>query len=283
MKTLLSLGLFLFACGFALSAENESYTLAYNFSPGEEIRARVIQLSTVETKIQGVVSVAKSRSISTKVWKITAVDAKGNITFENSVADLDMWESELGKPEVKFNSRTDKAPPPKYQLVASSIGKPLATITMTPAGKVVDRRSDQAQVDTGLGDVAIPLPSGPVKEGGTWETPKEVRVTIEGESKTVKIREFYRLEKVQTGVATIFVETQVLTPVRDPKILSQLVQRMQKGTIKFDIDAGRLLHRQMDLDQSVLGFNGPQSHMQYVSRTTEEPVETPAVGTTAGK
>ena len=64
---------------------------------------------------------------------------------------------------------------------------------------------------------------------------------------------------------------------------------MQKGTIKFDVDAGRLLSRQMDLDQSVLGFNGPQSHMQYVSRTTEEPVEnapaakTAATGKTAMK
>ena len=73
----------------------------------------------------------------------------------------------------------------------------------------------------------------------------------------------------------------MLTPVRDPKILSQLVQRMQKGTIKFDIDAGRLLHKQMDLDQSILGFNGPESHMNYLARTTEEPLENVPVAQTA--
>src|SRR4051812_3272980 len=219
MKSLLPLVLFCSASGFVLSAENETYSLAYKLSPGEEIRTRVIQLSTVETKIQGVVSIAKSRSISTKIWKITGLDDHGNIVFENSVADVDMWQSVTGKPEIKFNSRTDKVPPPGYQYVADSIAKPLARITMSPAGKVIDRRSDQPKVDTGLGDIAIPLPAGPVKEGATWEVPEDVRVTIEGESKSIKIRELYRLEMVQTGVATISVETQVLTPVRDPKIL----------------------------------------------------------------
>lgn len=289
MKTLLSLALLLSACGFALSAEGEKHTLAYKFTPGEEVRTRVAQVSTVDTKIKGQVSVAKSGSISTKVWKIIAVDAQGNITLENSVADVDMWQSVTGKPEAKYNSLTDKNPPLGYQYVADSIGKPLATVTITPSGKLMERKSDLPQINTGLGDIAVPLPEGPVKEGDTWETPEDIRLKIDDVNLTIKVRQFYRLVVVQTGVATISVETQVLTPVRDPKILSQLVQRMQKGTIKFDIDAGRLLHRQMDLDESILGFNGPESHMNYLSRTTEEPVEkaaaakTAAAGTTATK
>ena len=278
MKTLFSLAFVLMStCGFARAADS-TYILAYKYTPGEEVRTRVVQLATVETKIKGEKSTAKSRSISTKVWKITGIDEQGNITFENSVADADMWQSVTGKDEIKYNSTTDKVPPPGYQYVADSIGKTLATITMEPTGKIVDRRSDLPQLNAGLGDIAIPLPPLPVKEGATWAVPDEVRVKIEDESKTIQLRQFYRLEKVQTGVATISVETQILTPVRDPKTLSQLVQRMQKGTIKFDIDAGRLLHKQMDLDQSILGFNGPESHMQYLSRITEEPVNAETAG-----
>lgn len=273
MKTLLSLALILSSIGFVFAAEGEKYTLAYKFAPGEEIRARVMQQSTVDTKIKGVVSIARSRSVSTKVWKITAVDAKGNITLENSVADVDMWQSVTDKPEIKYNSRTDKSPPLGYQYVADSIGKPLATVTLTPSGKPVDRKSDQQQVNTGLGDLAVPLPEGQIQEGDTWEIPEDVILKIDEVKMVIKVRQFYRLVLVQTGVATISVETQVLTPVRDPKILSQLIQRMQKGTIKFDIDAGRLIHKQMDLDQSILGFNGPESHMNYLFRMTEEPVE----------
>jgi hypothetical protein len=283
MKTLFTLALLLSAGGFAFSAEGERHTLAYKFTPGEEVRSRVAQFSTVDTKIKGQVSVAKSHSISTKVWKIIAVDAQGNITLENSVADVDMWQSVTGKPEIKYNSLTDKNPPLGYQYVADSIGKPLATLTITPSGKLMDRRSDLPQLNSGLGDLAVPLPEVPVKAGDTWETPEDIRLKIDDVNLSIKVRQFYRLVLVQTGVATISVETQVLTPVRDPKILSQLVQRMQKGTIKFDIDAGRLLSRQMDLDQSILGFNGAESHMNYLSRTTEEPVENVAGAKTALK
>ena len=74
-------------------------------------------------------------------------------------------------------------------------------------------------------------------------------------------------------MATIAVATQVLTPINDPKLQSQLVQRLQRGTIKFDVDAGRLIHKQMDIDQAVFGFSGPDSHMQYLARLTEEPVQ----------
>jgi hypothetical protein len=281
MKTLLSFALVLSACGFALSADDEKHTLVYKFTPGEEVRTRVLQESTVDTKIKGQVSIAKSRSVSTKVWKITAVDSQGNITLENSVADVDMWQNVTGKPEIKYNSVTDKNAPLGYQYVADSIGKPLATLTITPAGKLMERKGDQQQHNAGLGDLAIPLPEGPVKEGDTWATPEDIHLKIEDVNMVIKVRQFYRLVLVQTGVATISVETQVLTPVRDPKILSQLVQRMQKGTIKFDIDAGRLLHRQMDLNESILGFSGPESQMNYLSRTTEAPVESAPAAKTA--
>ncbi len=125
----------------SLLAADESYQLAYKFTAGEEFRTQVVQLATVETKIKGVSQTARSRSVSTKVWKITKVDGQGNITFENSVSDVDMWQSVSGKEEITFNSLTDKTPPPGYKYVADTIGKPLATITISPGGKVIDRQS----------------------------------------------------------------------------------------------------------------------------------------------
>ncbi|MCH5374869.1 MAG: hypothetical protein JJ992_12915, partial [Planctomycetes bacterium] len=78
--------------------------------------------------------------------------------------------------------------------------------------------------------------------------------------------------------ATINVKSQVLTPLNDPALQSQLVQRIKKGFIKFDVDAGRILSQQMDSDEMVIGFNGPESNMKYLSRLTEDagPAETVA-------
>lgn len=250
-------------------ALEELYTLRYKFAAGETFRTKVVHLVTVETKIQGTTETAKTRSVSTKLWKITDVAADGNITFQHSVEAVDMWQKMTGRAEISYNSQTDDKAPAEYQAVADSLGKPLATITITPQGKVLDR--DKVQFNGGIGSLAVPLPEQPVKVGQDWFVPYDVPLRLEDKTiKTIKTRQRYTLLKVETGIATISMKTEVLTPVNDPKIQSQLVQRLQDGTIKFDIDAGRIRSKQMDLDETVLGFAGQQSVMQYLARLTEE-------------
>jgi hypothetical protein len=223
---------------------------------------------------------ASTRVVSTKQWKIVRIEPTGNIVFENSVEHVDMWQSTTGRQEVRYNSATDKTPPPGHEHIAATLGKVLSVVTMDKNGRILSRDDKQKQFNPGIGDLTIPFPAEPVKIGGTWSIPNEVRVNLEdGTVKKVATRQQYKLDKVEAGVATITVQTHVLTPVNDPKVQSQLVQRLQSGTIKFDIDAGRLIHKQMDLDESVFGFNGPDSHMQYLARFTEEPAT--AEGATA--
>lgn len=254
-----------------------TYRLGYRFQPGEVARTKVVHLATVETKIKGVAQNTKSRTVSTRAWKIREVDPAGNITFDNLLERVEAWNSVEGRQEVHFDSATDKTPPPEFTVMAASVGKVLSTIKIDPQGRIVSRTNNQAQYNPGIGDLTVPLPppeSQPVKAGATWSIGDELKLPLEdGTIKKVKTQQQYKLEKVESGVATISVATTVLTPINDPKLQSQLVQRLQKGTIKFDVDAGRLIHKQLDIDQQVIGFNGPESFMQYLARFSEEPVK----------
>ena len=253
------------------------YRLAYRFAAGEVLRTKVVHLAKVETKIKGTAQTTTSRTVSTRAWRIRVVDTAGNITFENVVERLEMWNSVEGREESHYDSETDKAPPAEFATVAASVGKVLATIKIDPYGRIVSRQDAQQHYNPGIGDLTVPFPPGdkqPIKPGVTWSIPDELRLPVEGGTvKKVQTQQQYKLEKVEAGVATISVATQVLTPINDPKLQSQLVQRLQKGTIKFDLDAGRLLHKQLDIDEEVFGFSGPESHMQYLARFTEEPVK----------
>src|SRR5690606_6039881 len=91
-----------------------------------------------------------------------------------------------------------------------------------------------------------------------------------GKVKRVKTRQQYTLESVETGIATISVKTQVLTPVNDPKLEAQLVQQLTNGEVRFDIEAGRVRSKQMDWDELVIGFSGADSTLKYLARFTEE-------------
>jgi hypothetical protein len=77
--------------------------------------------------------------------------------------------------------------------------------------------------------------------------------------------------------------TQPLTPVNDPAIEAQLVQQLSKGTIKFDIDSGRLISKRLDWSEHVLGFRGAESSMRYDATWTEELVPSSARTANRGK
>jgi len=262
----------------------EKVLLQYKFAKGETLQWKVEHLGTTETTIQGNTQSSESRSVSTKVWKITGVDSKGNMTLTHSVANVDMWQKLSDRPEIRFNSKKDKEAPPEYKNVAKTIGVPLTTLTFASDGTVVNRGASLRQANLGLGDLVMLLPPKPVKVGSRWHEPAEMRIREKsGRQKTIKTRKQYTLKKIETGVATITVETQVLTPISNSAIKSQLVQQLTNGTIKFDIDAGRILKKEMTWDESVVGFNGPDSMMKYVARYTEDMISATTADASDGK
>jgi len=245
--------------------------LKYDFVAGEEILSKVVHLVSMDTKIEGTAEAVETRSVSMRRWKVAAVDKQGNVTFEHYIDKARMWQKVSGRPEVRFDSDSNEEPPELYKKVAATIGTSLATITLSPQGIVLGRESAQPNFNPGIGELAIPLPDRPVQVGQKWYVADELRISdAEGRYKRIQTRQLYTFQKIQSGVATIQVRTQVLTPVKDPKIRSKLIQRLQHGTIKFDVDAGRVRSRQMDLNERVIGFNGAASIMHYVARFTEE-------------
>ncbi len=265
-------------------ADSDTFDLRYKFKPGEIVRWEVIHRAAVDTTIQGANQTAETRSISVKSWKITDVAADGRITFIHSVESIDMWQKMQGRQEVRFNSLTDKGKPVPagYEEVAKAVGIPLTEIAIDRRGKVLERNEKYQQANMNASPITIPLPAEAVPVGYTWSAPLDVEVILHGGgSKKIATRQQFTLEKVVDGLASIQVDTQVLTPIKDPAIEAQLIQRMTSGTLKFDIERGRVASQQMDMDRRVIGFSGAASSMHYLTRFTEELL--PAASSVAAK
>jgi hypothetical protein len=248
------------------------YTLRYHYRVGEEIRSQVDNLATIETTIAGSSQMTEMVSLSRKLWRILSIDKDGNVTFEHLIESVDMRNQMTGRQQVRYNSLTDKAAPPGYEDVAKSLGKPLTVATIDPWGNVLKRDERQHTNSDNSGSVLLaPLPKEPVAIGHVWNLPVTVVIPMEdGSMKPIQTRQRYELQKVEQGLATIAVETQILTPVNNPKVRAQLIQRLWQGHLQFDIGAGRMLSQRTDLDERVLGFHGPDSSMHYVARFTEQ-------------
>ena len=269
-------------------AKAEKHLLRYQFTPGESVRWRVVHLAKVKTTVAGTTQTTESVSKSVKLWKVTDVTDAGTATFEQYVEHLDMWNKISGRQEVTYNSKTDDEVPPGFANVADSVGKVLSLITLNDRGEVIDRKNEHtATTNPNEGQVTMTLPEEPIAVGETWSFPYEMVIpTNNGTVVKIKTQQKYSLERVKNGVATIHMATVILTPVHDPAIEAQLIQRQTEGNIRFDIEAGRVLSQQMDLDKRVVGFAGKTdpSSLHYLTRFTEDLVtDVPQTDEFAGK
>jgi hypothetical protein len=254
----------------AESLGNHSYRLAYKSTPGEELEYKVEHMVTVKTKVDGTTQRSQSRSVSGKKWNFSKVEPNA-LTFTHSVNYVDMWQETQGQIPVRYDSRTDKEVPPEYSVVAKMIGSPISTVTIDAAGKEINREDVVKQHDMGTGGIVLPLPVEAVALGAEWSVPDTAPIQLEdGSFKKINYRTVYELKKVQTGIATISIKSQILTPGIDARIHSKMIQKLSNGMAKFDIDNGRLLSKTLEWNEKVVGFNGASSQMEYVARMKEE-------------
>jgi hypothetical protein len=261
------------------AGEPEKYTLRYKFHPDETIRWEVEHRSMVRATVSGTTQSSETLSNSLSAWRMTGVQPDGTATFEHRVEWIDMRQSLTGRSEVRYDSRTDPKPPKGFEDAAKSVGVPLSIIKMDVHGKVLSRKDRMKSPHAAAADqqgtqtqswITIPLPAEPVAVGHTWSLPQDIEVPLpRGGIKKIKAVQRFTLDEVKTGVAVIRVSTEIMTPINDPAIESQLVQREAEGTVQFDIEAGRILGQQMDVDKHVVGFRGDASSIHYVNRFSE--------------
>lgn len=247
------------------------FELKYQFRPDESIVTKITHLANTETTINGNTQKSTSRAVSERVWRVKDVADDGTATIIQSVFRVDMSRKLPERPEETYNSQTDTEVPRDFEPVADSVGKDLSEIKVSVRGEVVDRKDlIPNAVLPGLGQVVVPLPKGPVALGAKWDFETVLHIRLEdGKFKKVKTKQQYTLKSVKTGVATIDLKTIVLTPINDQRIQVQLVQQLTNGSLKFDIDAGQLISKNVHWNETVVGFRGGNSRFKLIAQYEE--------------
>ena len=271
-KTLVAIVLILFVSGTTEAAKKsgKKYSLEYKFKMGEVLRYHVHHATDIRTTIEETTQQAESSSDSVKAWKVTDVLPNGEMEFVHVVETVKMTNTVPNRGTTKFNSETDKTPPTGFEQAARAIGVPLSVVRIKPDGEIVEREEKHPQpAATEDMPITMRLPSEPIAVGESWDQTYHVDAQRKNQSKLkVQTRRVCTLKRVKSGIATIAVEYQILTPV-SAYIESQLVQKLTKGVVRFDLDAGRTVSQKFGADRRVIGFSGKASSMHFVSRLEE--------------
>lgn len=248
----------------------DEFLLRYNLEPGMVISSEVTHLAKTDTKIDSSEQNSQSRTVSQKTWEVTRAE-NGEMTFEYKILEIDMSQRIGADMEIRYSSKSGDEPARQFQAAADSVGKVISTVTIDEQGMIVARSDENNPPNLGMGDITLPVPKKPIAVGATWEVPRELRIRREDNTfKAVRFRELFRLDKVSAGVATIAVRSEMLTPITEPQEEAQVLQQLSNGTIKFDVDAGRMISKELGWDKVVVGFSGAGSVMDYSARLEEQ-------------
>jgi hypothetical protein len=258
----------------AKSTANEApqkYLLQYKFKSGEVLRYSVDHATNVRTTIDSSTQQAETQSDSVKSWKVTDVLPNGEMEFIHLVEWVRMTNQAPERPVRTYDSRTDGKPPRGFEQAAGAVGVPLSLIRIAADGEVKFREEKHPQPrPTEDMPITLQLPKAPVSVGDKWDHPYDVKAKRNGGvNMMVRTRRVCKLREVKTGVAVIDVDYQILTPV-DQYVRSQLIERLTEGTVRFDIERGRIIEQEHNVDRRVLGFAGQTSSMHFVSRLHEQ-------------
>lgn len=279
LRSMLWVACALVAGRLVFAEDRSAFQLKYKFQPGETLYYEVENAMTIVTKFNGGEETVTNRSQAWKQLRVTAVDQQGGAQLEPVVERVIMSATKDGEDPVNYDSAQDAEPPLQFLDVKKTIGQVQARVSVTANGeltKVVPQATDNealkaaaAKNDPRLNFLVV-LPANPVRIGESWKDRFTEEVTVgKGLKQVVTLQRSYTLSAVNGSLATIKLRTSVITPVNDPQIEVQLMQRTPTGVIEFDLEQGRLVSLKTQIDQTVVGAFGPQSSMSAATKSVE--------------
>ena len=270
----------------------KTYELKYKFQPNQVVYYEVDDQMKIDTVYDGKNETAENRSNSQRHYRVVAVAAEEAV-IEIVLDRVKMQARQGDGPYNYYDSTRDEEVQPQYKRIAKQVGKAQDRIRVAFDGTRIDdpledRRNAGLNTDTEDETVAaeapqsflIPLPKKPVAIGESWTVMSETDAVTRPDlnlRQTIRLQRKNTLVSVEGGVATIKTKTVVVTPVKNPQVLAQLIQQTPEGTATFDIEAGLLLSVNTEIDATVVGGLGKaDSSLKAVGLHTERMI-TPAV------
>jgi hypothetical protein len=251
----------------ATAAENYGvkYLLRYQFQAGESVYFTV-HSETSRKFGQGDSSVpTRDGNDSLKHYRVLSVDENGVAEMELTIDQTRMF-AEQGKTVFRYDSKIDRRAPEGFEALQGTIGRPWLHMTVSARGETSNAATPQGllvvESHDFLSRVLPVLPEGEIAIGETWRERFTADVPDpEVKKRPVKLLRKYTLSKVDDGIATIDLKTEMITANLTPEQQASVVNRMYDGTIRFDIAKGMYLGRELKIDQTVIGFAGPATTM----------------------
>ncbi len=274
------------------TAEKKQVLLRYRFQPNQFLHYKVVHEMIIQMQAKALKEVTKNLTTSRQHLRVVSVDEDGNAIMETMLDHVKMKSQFDDNPPTEFDSDDPDKRPAQFEHILKSVGKPQGRVRVNAMGKVLEMNVTAGKNATAKNGVIknisktdadkpepeklesysllVPLPEKPVGLGEQWIDYMDIKVQVNKTlTRTVKVRRAYTLTKLDGNIAKIEFKTSILDDPQDPEVRVQLIQRSPSGSIRFDIENGKIISNTMHSDQTEIGIAGDASSMRAVSNRTE--------------
>jgi Family of unknown function (DUF6263) len=234
--------------------KSTEYRLAYKFRVSEDVHMPLFTDSQILVQKGPASQSTSSQSTVDRHYHVTSIDPDGSAVVELFIDSVKLsYAFNNGNPTT-YDTSTLKPAPPGFEKVRDSVG-PHGHLRFSPQGVLLALPGAAPNaVDSSESFLDI-LPAKSVHIGDEWSDDMKVKVSVSRTlNQKVTLRRRYTLESVNGNIATIRLRTVEITPIHDPQIQAQLVQRTPEGTITFDLDRGIVTARDLTCERKVVGI-----------------------------
>lgn len=248
-----------FSATTAASAAEE-YQLRFKFVPQQTLTYVSQNDATLTIQYNESVETPRHTEMMIRSMKVLSVGPDGVAELELSIDRAYMTATSDGNTAEYDSAHPEKAPE-EFAEVQEATRKP----TMVRVNALGNPLPREGEADPVTNDLLFLLPEQPVHVGDTWREKFETGVQIDAKTETLMrplnmVRRF-TLKSVENGIASIAMTTECLSPGIAPFQESQVMQRKPAGTLKFDIERGCLVDRDLRIDDKSVGFQGAGTAM----------------------
>ena len=264
----------LFVAGFALADDPPKFI----WTAGDTLTYKVSQTTTVDelTLDEGAKKPTPVKTVttltSTKQWAVKSVGKDGSATLEMSISALRQEVNQTVGDKKPVNRVIDSADPDDAKGMPF-LNKPVMTVTVDTAGKVLEAKSDQKAAADRL-EVELPFrmvwPTKMPAANDKWERAFVLKLPPPlGTGEKFDATQTYTFRGMKDVYAVVGMTTAVKEMPTDPAIVPALVPVLWEGDLFFNTKTGRYHGAKLTTKKEVVNHRGEGTKFTYASEYTE--------------
>lgn len=242
---------------------------------GQILVYRSEQTTQVHEEVGGTKVDTGARVHLTKCWRVTAVDAAGVATLEQSLrALLEEIRSPTGDVIRYDSANPDKGTPELRKQLEPLVGPALAVLRVDAQGRLIEVKESKFGTASKYKNempFAGVLPSEALRAGMAWD--HGYQITLDpplGTGEKFDAVQHYACKSVAGNKATITLATELKSQPAAVGDRVPLLQWQNEGELVFDLEAGRLAGASLRIDKELKGHQGEGSSYRFQSQATEQ-------------